>query len=439
MEKCLRRNYFRFVLGRSRTFLNDASKSLNWSVLLPTACDEGRHPMLRSTLAIAALALFAGGATAEKPPAIPHDPAWEVIPDGEATQIDNVVKLTLAQMQKLYLNKLPPLRGVHPKDHGCVLAKFQVLNDLPEAYRIGVFAKPGREYQAYIRYSNADILVRADSKPTEHGSRGMAIKLLKVEGERLVPKDEPMTQDFLMVNHPVFAFANVEDYEVLSQVLLEEDDKAAGFFKRRIKIKNGAPNLTDPTTLRAVQTSRIIKRIQSLAVDPVKAENGAYQPPPASPEENVYQSGAPYLLGKDFAMKYSVKPVACQSVAAPNITDKDYLRTALAKRLTDAGAKDIVLEFQLQIRSKTDIGNLETEIENACTEWKDKPVTVARITIPPQDFNTKEAMLRCENLFFTPWHSLKEHQPIGGINRMKLKVYEASSMFRHLAKEPSGY
>ena len=396
--------------------------------------------MLRSTLAIAALALFAGGATAEKPSAIPHDPAWEVIPDGEATQIDNVVKLTLAQMKKRYLDKLPPLRGVHPKDHGCVLAKFQVLNDIPEAYRIGVFAKPGREYQAYIRYSNADILVRADSKPTEHGSRGMAIKLLKVEGERLVPRDEPMTQDFLMVNHPVFAFANVEDYEVLSQVLLEEDDKAAGFFKRRIKIKNGAPDLTDPTTLRAVQTSRIIKRIQSLAVDPVKAENGAYQPPPASPEENVYQSGAPYLLGKDYAMKYSVKPVAAASGAAPNFADANYLRTALAKRLAEgAGAKDIVLEFQMQVRSKADIGKLEDQIENACTEWTVPFVTVARITIPPQDFNTKEAMLRCENLFFTPWHSLEEHQPIGGINRMKLKVYEKSSEFRHLAKEPSEY
>ncbi len=382
--------------------------------------------MLRSTLAIAALALFAGGATAEKPPAIPHDPAWEVIPDGEATQIDNVVKLTLAQMQKLYLNKLPPLRGVHPKDHGCVKAKFQVLADLPEAYRIGVFAKPGREYDAYIRYSNAALVVGDDSTATEHGSRGMAIKLLKVEGERLVPKDEPMTQDFLMVNQPVFASANVEDYEALRS-------DPAGFFTMRTK-------LMTPAGERALVTVGIIKRIKSLAVDPVKAENGAYQPPPASPEENVYQSGAPYLLGKDYAMKYSVKPVAAASGAAPNFADANYLRTALAKRLAEgAGAKDIVLEFQLQIRSKANIGNLETEIENACTEWTVPFVTVARITIPPQDFNTKEAMLRCENLFFTPWHSLKEHQPIGGINRMKLKVYEKSSEFRHLAKEPSGY
>lgn len=379
--------------------------------------------MLRSTLAIAALALFAGGATADKPPAIPHDPAWEVIPEGEAAQIDNVVELTLKQMKALYLNKLPPLRGVHPKDHGCVKAKFQVLADLPEAYRIGVFAKPGREYDAYIRYSNAALVVGDDSLATEHGSRGMAIKLLKVEGERLVPRDEPMTQDFLMVNQPVFASANVEDYAALRS-------DPVGFFTVRTK-------LTTTAGERARVTVGIVRRIKSLTFDGTPA--GAFQPPPASPEENVYHSGAPYLLGKDYAMKYSVKPVGAASGAVPNITDKDYLRTALAKRLTDAGATDIVLEFQLQIRSKAKIGKLEDEIENACTEWKDEFVTVARITIPAQDFNTKEAMLRCENLFFTPWHSLKEHQPIGGINRMKLKVYEASSTFRHLSKEPSGY
>ena len=396
--------------------------------------------MLCRILTIVALVGFNGVASAQKPPAVTHDPAWEVIPDGEAKQIENIVDLTGKQMKKRYANKLPPLRGVHPKDHGCVMAKFEVLNDLPEAYRVGVFAKPGREYQAYIRYSNADILVRPDSTSVEHGSRGMAIKLLKVDGDRLIPRDEPVTQDFLLVNHPIFAFANVEDYEVLSQVLLEEDDKAAGFFKRRITFKNGAPDMTDPATVRAIQTKRIITRIQSLAVDPVTPEKGAYQTPPASPEDNIYHSGAPYLLGNDYVMKYSVKPVACPSGIAPNITDANYLRTALTKRLTSAGATDIVLEFQIQIRTKADLaGKLETEIENACTEWKDRFVTVARITIPPQDFNTKEAILRCENLFFTPWHTLKEHQPIGGINRLKLGVYEASSAFRHLAKEPAGY
>jgi hypothetical protein len=65
-------------------------------------------------------------------------------------------------------------------------------------------------------------------------------------------------------------------------------------------------------------------------------------------------------------------------------------------------------------------------------------VTVARITIPPQDFDTDARRQACENLVFTPWHSVTEHQPIGGINRLKLKVYEASAALRHFPKEPAG-
>ncbi len=394
--------------------------------------------MLCRILTIVALVGFNGVASAQKPQPVPHDPDLELIPANEATQIENIVRLTVEQMKKRYLNKLPPLRGVHPKDHGCVTAKFQVLNDLPDAYRVGVFAKPGREYQAYVRYSNADVLTRPDSTPEKHGSRGMAIKLLNVEGDRLIPRDEPVTQDFLLVNHPVFAFANVEDYEVLSNVLLDNNDDPRKFFGMRLQIKDGKPDVTDPVTRRVLASGGIAKRISSLKFD--GTPEGAYQTPPDSPEDNIYHSGAPYLFGKSQAMKYSVKPVACPSGIAPNITDANYLRTALTKRLTSAGATDIVLEFQIQVRTKADLaGKLETEIENACTEWKDRFVTVARITIPPQDFNTKEAILRCENLFFTPWHTLKEHQPIGGINRLKLGVYEASSAFRHLSKEPSGY
>jgi hypothetical protein len=98
------------------------------------------------------------------------------------------------------------------------------------------------------------------------------------------------------------------------------------------------------------------------------------------------------------------------------------------------------MEFRVQVRTKVDLaGKLETEIEDACTEWKDSYVTVARIRIPPQDFNTEAAKLRCENLFFTPWHSVRAHQPLGGINRLKFGVYEASSALRHIPKEPSGF
>ncbi len=382
------------------------------------------------SLSFTALFALANLAPAQKPQPVPHDPELEVIPSCEATQIDHIVALTVEQMKKRYT--IPIARGVHPKDHGCVTATFKVSDDLPEAYRVGVFAKPGQEYKAFIRYSNANVVFAADSPPGEHGSRGMAIKLIGIEGEQSVPKNEPKTQDFLMVNHPVFAFANVEDYEAVSVALLNSPkaDDASAFFATRAPLMN-------PAGERARASLAIVKKIKSLSMTATPA---AYQTPPASPEEATYFSGAPYLFGKGKVMKYSVKATVPAADAVPNVADVNYLRAALTKRLTASDAKDIVLEFQVQIRTKTDLaGKLETEIENACTEWKDEWHKVATIAISPQDFNTDSAKLRCEALFFTPWHCLADHQPIGGINRLKLGVYQASSDFRHFPKEPAGY
>src|SRR5205085_3219417 len=131
----------------------------------------------------------------------------ERVPPGEAAQIEDVIRLTVAQMKRRYPADNPILRGVHPKDHGCVSATFQVHDSLPPELRVGVFAEPGRKYETAIRYSNASVLVAPDAL----ASRGMAVKLRGVSGTRLLENAEAGTQDFLMVNHPVFAIANVED------------------------------------------------------------------------------------------------------------------------------------------------------------------------------------------------------------------------------------
>jgi hypothetical protein len=152
----------------------------------------------------------------------------EHVPDGEAEQIERIVELTRAQLSQRYAGG-KVLRGVHPKDHGCVEATFTVVKGLPAKYRVGVFANPGQQFQALIRFSNADVDPkrpdsRVEGSAVVHASRGMAVKLMGVSGRRLLPDDDELTQDFLMINQPVFAFANVEDYKALSQALVDAKD-----------------------------------------------------------------------------------------------------------------------------------------------------------------------------------------------------------------------
>ena len=362
-----------------------------------------------------------------RPATKPMDPAvkLELVPEEEAERIANIVDLTARQMQTRYPEGKRTLRGVHPKDHGCVKAKFEVLPTLAAEHSVGVF-QPGAKYDAFIRFSNAEVRVSPDStrddsgKPV-HGSRGMAIKLLGVAGESLLPLHGALTQDFVMVNQPAFAFANVEDYQLLSQVLLDNNDDAKKFFVERFT--TGTP----AQKMRAKRTQEIVGRIRANAV-----RDGAFFEPPASPVDNPYFSAAPFLFGAGRVMKFRAEPVE-RSMDPPNVDDPNYLRTALIKRLE---TETVVFDFAIQVRSADQL-ELATDIENASTEWDDAYVSVARITIPPQDFDAPEQRVKCERLFFTPWHGITEHRPLGGINRLRKAVYLGSGKHRNLPKEPS--
>ena len=373
----------------------------------------------------------------------------ELIPAEEAEQIQSIIDSTMKQMQRRYPEGQTVKRGVHPKDHGCVSATFKVDGNLPEGLRVGVFKTPGQEFGAWIRFSNAAPRIEIDDSPLQagptpippriHGSRGMALKLMGVSGDPLLEPSGPLTQDFLMVNHPVFPFANVEDYEVLSTILANKDNKnddAKAFFRRlKFEADGKTPDMIDPVSRRAWITRRIIGRIQSPGEPPL-----SYQHPPKSPVDNRYFSGSPFLFGQDRVMKFSATPESPEAGNPADLEDPVYLRKALHERLTAPGAMSIHFQFQVQLRSVEEVSTKIEDIENASSEWDQTAhpfLTVARITIPPQDFLTEERRDFGESLVFSPWHGVAEHRPLGGINRLRRAVYEASAAMRHVPKEPA--
>jgi hypothetical protein len=133
-------------------------------------------------------------------------------------------------------------------------------------------------------------------------------------------------------------------------------------------------------------------------------------------------------------MKYRVTPISEPIATPPEVVEPDYLRKALRLRLDPMrqGNTPIVFRFSIQVRSISEI-DIATEIEDASNEWleeKNPFVSVATITIHPQDFESNAARERCEKIFLTPWHTHPDHRPLGGINRLRRKVYEASMKMR---------
>jgi hypothetical protein len=307
-----------------------------------------------------------------------------------AKQIADTIEMSI---RKEYVTDIA-LRDAHPKAHGCVRAEFKINETLPPLLAQGVFI-PGKTYQAWIRFSNGSS--NAKQADIKKDARGMAIKLLEVSGKNLSDENSS-TQDFIMINHPVF-FAN-DPARYLSFMQDINSDK----FLKKLHI---------PFALGAKGTWIALNSRNKIS----------------NPLQTRYWSMVPYQLGLGDhrqAVKYSAR--ACSTIVSPIPArpNRDFLREALRTSLQES---DACMEFLVQPRTSTSM-----LVEDSMTEWKEDQAPfykVATIHIPKQVFDTPEQNKFCENLSFTPWHALVEHKPLGGINRMRKIIYEQISRVRH--------
>ena len=282
-------------------------------------------------------------------------------------------------------------------------AEVSVLAGLDPALRQGVFAEPGKTWQAMMRLSNGNAYPQFDSA---RDARGMAIKLLDVPGDKLLSsKATAANQDFVMFNHPVFFVRDVAEYKQ-NFAAQASGQKIQAFFP-----------CWDP---RSWEIRHLIIALKTLA------------PAPDSPVSATYSSIAPFKLGPH-NIKYRVvpDPQSCPPYQLPeqNTALPNFLRNALYQQLS---LDRVPACFALQVQRQN--ADYYMPIEDTSVQWSEdiSPFeTVATVRVEPQDFDTREQNLACDNLSFNPWHALPEHRPIGGINRLRKAVYEAVSVYRH--------
>ena len=414
---------------------------------------NNRTIVARILLLVGAALLAIGCASGRPPNAIveTRPTAFDEQPDGEARQITSVATKT-TQLQDLRPDAPGEIfRGVHAKSHGCVNAKLTINESLDERYQVGLFREPGRAFDAKIRFSNAAVLRVHDLNGGSNGSRGMAVKVLDVGGSFLSTDDGSYNQDFLMINTTRFAFPTVRAYGFLTDTLLASEEGAdpkklfdlIGFM--------GGPT-ADPITeehladMQAAASAKGAPVPAGFSVEDLAAVNETFKVvgeirrrTVRNPAQVQYFGAAPFLFGAKRVMKFSAKPCVdveqapfpgVQPGVTPTDPSKHYLRDALIESMK--GDQEICYDFQIQVRN---LGEVSTrDIEDASTEWpgeRDNYVDVARITVPlGQNIMDPAALKSCEQLVFTPWHSLEAHQPVGGINRLRRPVYFRSSEHR---------
>jgi len=326
----------------------------------------------------------------------------------EATQ--SIAEAIAKKIESSYAaGERPARRDAHPKAHGCVRASFEVETSIAPELAHGMF-QPGARYPAWIRFSNgASDPARPDGASD---ARGMAIKLMGVPGPKLAA-DERDTQDFILIDHPVF--------------FVDDPLRYAAFFQR-LNSSNPLVRLAAPLAL-GIRGVLIAREIAASQI--------------ANPLFERYFTMVPYQLGVDAskqAVKYSARPChPRENSPDPDAArDPSFLRKAMRGALEQG---DACFEFLVQPRT-----NPSMSVERSMTEWSESEAPfqrVATLTIPQQVFDRPAQDEFCENLSFSPWHARTDQRPLGGVNRVRKVVYDTISGVRHQLngvrrREPTG-
>lgn len=345
-------------------------------------------------------------------PPLPYADDVEAIPVDEADDIQRVVQ-ALELLLARSLEKTRQFRAdVHVKTHGYARGEFRVLPNLPAELAQGLFERDSA-YPAVVRFSNAASQEQADAFPD---GRGMAIKVLGVEGETGLAEDPAgQTQDFVMIDHPVFFARNVKDYLRLEQVLVQANDSPSESI--RGALTGGDWNPLHWHWREALTVARIAGQF------------------PAHPASNTYFSMAPIRFG-NFVAKYRAKPAGDRTDSYLDLirrlgTQADAMRLALEETLR---TQEVLFEFQVQLRN-----SVETmPVEDATVEWPESESpyrTVAHLLLPRQEIEPLRQQDSYLKLSFNVWHALAAHRPLGGINRVRRWAYAISSDWRRRQSE----
>ena len=313
----------------------------------------------------------------------------EYPPAEEGIYVDKMIADMEGQLKQMYPAGSDMKRQAHPKMHGCVLAEFTVPEGLDEQLRVGIFKEP-KTYKAYIRFSNASTVMQHDIKKD---LRGMAIKLFDVPGKKLTDQaKDALNQDFIMVSHDVFISKNVQEFYGVIQALTKSK-KALGIFM-----------LTHiPILMRFIKSARVCDHVL----------------------DTEFWSTTPYLFGEGMAVKYHARPSNGVPLAGKAVkSDPDFLKTNMVKTLSEG---DTYFDFFVQMQTDP----FFMPVEDPTVRWDSPFAKVATIKILKQQFDSRSQDTSGDDFSFSPWHSLPEHRPLGGLNRARRKIYETMSNYWH--------
>lgn len=275
-----------------------------------------------------------------------------------------------------------PMRAEHaPSLAGVRRAYLRVASRLPTDLQVG-FLRPGAEYAAHVRYSNA-------ASTLGHGPRldlrGCAVRI--VIGPNTV-------HDLLM--------ANAERHHARDAWEATATMWAYGGHANLAGLLRLAARLGPA---RALAIARVLREQMAIPVDSLASE--------------TWWSRAPYAFGK-VALRFHLAPLAPKP---RRLSARDDLGAEFKARL-----KREDVRYDLRIQRYLDPGR--TSLNDASQAWLAPHETIAELVLPSQEIRAEDEAF-VDGLSFSPFNGASsEFEPLGSMNRARSRLYAASQSMR---------
>ena len=339
---------------------------------------------------------------------VPYSPGVEQIEDGEQKIIDEIIETMSKESQTTEERYGQAVRTSHAKSIGLLKGELTVLDGLPPELRQGLFGA-ARSCPVITRLAVVPGELLDDRKVSS--PRGMAVKVLGVQGERLPGHEGEATQDFVFDTGPVFPSPGPKGF--LATI-------------KTIGMATPAPDIVKEAVSLASRATNAVFH----AVGSDSPNLDFFGHPPYMPLAESYYSQSPFRYG-DYIAKFRIAPASPDLLALVgeklDIQAENGVRDAVSEHIRMHGA-----EYEVAVQLCTDLGAMP--VENAHAEWSedDSPyIPVARLHFPPQDgWSQARSRYVDERLSFSPAHTLAAHRPLGGLNRARLQAYDVMSALR---------
>lgn len=293
-------------------------------------------------------------------------------------------------------------RGTHVKTQGVVKGTLIVLPDLPPELAQGICssANAQRPHDIALRYANEPSFLQDDRAP---GPRGCGMKIFDIEGEFLNPVGtQAKTQDMTFNNAPILELRDLKTTVEIFQIRehhFREPEKIEPELKKR-KDKN-------------------------LQLAPAQLPNQHFL-------SYVMYSQSAYRWG-DYIAKYALFPTSdlAKGLKELKITDEVDPEQHSKWIREYFSSNDATYDLRVQLCQNTSV----QPVEDASVQWDETAFpfrTVARVVLSggQDSFSTERRIFWEESMRLNVWYGLKEHQPLGSVNRLRRKMYEHSEEFR---------